>query len=249
MYELAKERAEDVDAILGVIQWIKLCGRQKSAVQKELFESLVLVFLVLAPKTCVSCWHYLTALIYIFLYSNWVCHIWVSYMYDEFYRCMCSIKCLKLMTTLTEKWDKTSVLRWPTNATSTLLNITFWVGVLPNVVNRDELSFQFRGLKLWTLYSKTFCRDVGADDKLNPFAEQEAWEKHQIGTFLDFLKVNLYKLLLRLVLFYSVISPKYCDACHKPPFSSEMSWNLADISSVKPASNSLKNIKGLMTKI
>lgn len=25
------------------------------------------------------------------------------------------------------------------------------------------------------------CRDPGVEDKMNPFAEQEAWEEHQIG--------------------------------------------------------------------
>lgn len=28
-------------------------------------------------------------------------------------------------------------------------------------------------------------RDQGAGDKMNPFAEQEAWEDHQIGKFFE----------------------------------------------------------------
>lgn len=31
------------------------------------------------------------------------------------------------------------------------------------------------------------CRDPDAKDKMNPFAEQEAWEEHQIGMLHFFL--------------------------------------------------------------
>lgn len=27
-------------------------------------------------------------------------------------------------------------------------------------------------------------RDLNAEDKMNPFAEQEAWEEHQIGKYI-----------------------------------------------------------------
>jgi len=41
-----------------------------------------------------------------------------------------------------------------------------------------------------------FYRDPNAEEKMNPFAEQEAWEEHQIGRYFCII-ILIKSLLLR----------------------------------------------------
>jgi hypothetical protein len=87
---------------------------------------------------------------------------------NEFMYMHFSTKCLKLMT-----WVKMSIKRrdspWPCSGTSKVYIMTSYV--------HDCMQFSYSGVLIvsWT------SRDPEAKDKMNPFAEQEAWEEHQIG--------------------------------------------------------------------
>lgn len=80
------------------------------------------------------------------------------------------------MTTLTAEFSKTSDLLLHWSVTGPLNRVPLQLSLNVNTVYAVAWSFIVQFLTFVGL-----CRDPDAEEKMNPFAEQEAWESHQIG--------------------------------------------------------------------